>query len=64
MNPAIQDKKRYHKVRPKGGGAWAVCQTTGEVEDFIDGNPADDYEVQAVWMTPKEYDALKEHEGW
>jgi hypothetical protein len=63
VNPAIQDKRPYVEIRPKSGGPWAVCQTQAEAVDMADGN-VDEYEIREKWMTPNEFEKLKEFQGW
>jgi hypothetical protein len=66
VNPAIQDKRAYHKVRPKDGGQWAVFATKAEAEEMVrdcDGEP-DDYEFAETWMTPNEFENMREFDGW
>jgi len=58
-----RDKHRYVKLRPKEGGPWCVCEPV-EVESMMDGEPAENFETQEVWMTRAEAEALSEFEGW
>lgn len=63
MNPKFQgpqhDKRRYVKLKHDGA---SVILDPAEVTDFMDGN--DDYEVEDVWMSDAEYEALPEFQGF
>lgn len=66
VNPAIQDKRRY--VRIKFGGASCVVEPNmvAQViaEDFSDREPGETYTTEDVWMAPREFEALPEFAGW
>jgi len=62
MNPKIQDKKRYAKVKFQGGSFIATHE---EAAAFIDD--ADDpstYTTTDVWLTPYEFEHMPEFSGF
>lgn len=63
VNPAIQDKQPYYRVRPKDGGTWAVCKTRAEAIDMTDGHPSL-YTIEEKWMTPAQFESIPEFGGW
>lgn len=64
VNPAIQDKRPYFRIRPKSGGAWCVGESRAEVEGMADGEPLDEYEIEEIWYTPDEFELMQEFDGW
>jgi len=58
-----RDKRRYLKVRPVEGGPWAVIEPKA-LDDMLDGEELETFETLEVWMTPVEYEALGEFNGW
>lgn len=65
MNPAIQDKRAYWKVRPGAGYPWAVCADKADAIDMVtDGDAKAEYEIEETWMTPAEFEAIGEFGGW
>jgi len=59
-DPKFQDKHRYIKL--KHDGSFVVMEQC-EVNDFVDGSDGA-YEVDEVWMTTAEYEALPEFMGF
>jgi hypothetical protein len=63
MNPACQgpkhDKQRYMKLT--ANGASVICETF-EVADIVEDET--EYTVTEVWMSPTEYLALPEFQGF
>lgn len=62
VNPAIEDKRQYWRVRPRPGDQWAVFESRAEALEYVgvDGP----HEIEERWMTPREFSKLKEHVGW
>jgi hypothetical protein len=60
------EPKQWWKVRPVEGGDWLYVPNFATLDDMLEGG-ADDghkYELESVWMTQKEIDALPEWGGW
>lgn len=64
VNPAIQDKRVYFKVRPKGFSEWCVCETRDDAMSIVNGNPPEEYDIEEVCMTPRQFLKMKEFGGW
>ena len=60
---ASRDKRKFLKVRPIEGGSWCIMEPC-ELEDMTGGEELQTYEVQDVWMTNDEWEALPEFQGW
>jgi hypothetical protein len=61
--PYMQLKERYVRVKIKGTrGPVCICEP-GEVSDFCDGGD-DEYELEDVYMTMAEVEAMAEFEGF
>lgn len=61
-DPKYQDKRRFAKVRFKGG---SFITTPQEAADFIDdADEPSNYIVSDVWLTPYEYDNMPEFSGF
>lgn len=64
MNPAIRDKKMYVRVWhvPNGG---SFIDTLERANDFLkDADEPDAYRMELVWLTPDEFEALPEFQGF
>lgn len=57
--------KVYKVTRPDFGSQYVVFRTWAEVESEFDGSDnGDTIHIQLVFMTPTEFDALPDFEGW
>ena len=64
MNEArTSNPSTYIRVRPKSGGAWCYMERC-ELQDMLDGNDPDEYQVEDVEMSHEEWETLPEFEGW
>jgi hypothetical protein len=67
MNPAIQgpqhQKRRYTRVRHIHGGSFIDEPPVAEQFVSESENP-DEYELEDVWMSPAEVEALPEFDGF
>lgn len=65
VNPAIQDKRCYWRVRPGAGDQWAVFESKPDAIEYVSaGGDVPEYEIEERWMTSAEFAKLKEHGGW
>ncbi len=63
------EKRLYWKYRPVGEKTWATVEREGDIADSVrEGLSCDadeaTWEVQGVWMPPKEFAALSTFTGW
>jgi hypothetical protein len=61
--PYMQLKERYVKVKLKGTKGPSCIIEPREVSDFCDGNDSE-YELEDIWLTWDEAEALPEFEGF
>jgi hypothetical protein len=57
-------KRRYFKVRPSyDKGPWLFIRELDQIPTDESGNSGP-YEMEEVWLTDSEVNALPEFEGW
>ena len=57
----MTDKRRYVKLSVDGA---SVTMAPEEVQSFMDGSDPPEYTITEVWMTPAEFEALPDFEGF
>lgn len=52
-------------IRPAGYSGWLYLESPDYIIDnLIDGDPGDEWELKWELMTPADIEALPEHGGW
>jgi hypothetical protein len=51
-------------IRPAGFGNWLSIHPDDLLENLIEGEPGDEWELKWRLMTQEEIDAMPEHPGW
>ena len=53
----------YIRFRPNIGGPWCYVEPR-DLDDSLEGEPREDYQIEEIAMTHAEFEALPEFEGW